>query len=71
MDSQSTGQYVAKVLSLVGALLTGDEITVKECGEVQVTGITRDAWPGSPVMVILAGEFGERITPLDHVEFTG
>jgi len=68
MDSQSTGQYVAKVLSLVGALLTGDPIEIEGCGNVEVTGITRDAWPGSPVMVILAGEFGERITPLDHVE---
>jgi hypothetical protein len=68
MDNETAGQYVAKVLSLVGALVTGDPIEIEECGHVQVTGIAREVWPDSPVMVTFDGESGERVAPLDHVK---
>ena len=67
-DDEGVGQYVAKVLSLVGALITGDPIEIRGHGDVQVTGILHDTWPNSPVMVEVVGESGERVTPLDQVE---
>ena len=70
-DDGGVGQYVAKVLSLVGALITGDPIEIRGHGDVQVTGILRDPWPDSPVMVRLVGADGLERAQLDHVEIVG
>jgi hypothetical protein len=52
----------------VGALVTGDLIEIKGYGNVEVTGITRDPWRGSPVYVTHMTPDGSRTVPLSQVE---
>ena len=71
VDNETAGQYVAKVLSLMGALVTGDPIEIKttaSSSEIEVTGITRAARPGAPVMVSMSTAYGDRVVRLDEIE---
>ena len=67
-EDGTAGQYVRKVLTLVGALVSGDPIGVKGYGDVEVLTIARDNWPDAPVMVTLATANGHTTSAFDEIE---
>lgn len=78
-ENGHTGQDIAKLLALVGALLSGEPIDIvasdggdtpiaDESSSVEVIGIERDNWPDAPVTVKLATADGHRTVPLADVE---
>ena len=49
---ETAGQHVAKLLTLLGALVSGEPIEIlSETSSVEVVRISRDNWPDAPIFV--------------------
>jgi len=64
---EATGQYLNTLLRVVGALVSGDPIEIEGYGNVEVTRIMRDNWPGAPIQISFVTADGGVTTPLDEI----
>jgi len=68
-DKQAVGQYVARLLAVLGALASGDPVRImSEPSFVEVTGLSRDNHPGAPVYITYVTAGGRRTCPVEQFD---
>lgn len=68
-DKTDTGKSIAKLLTIVAALVGGEMVTTNTRPEgVEVLAIERDNWPNSPIVVRFATENGTETVWLNDFE---